>query len=239
MHRFAGFRNLVAMVTFHPAARMNSMTEGDGLDRRGRRWGSCRGFASGPSRHSPGYSLQSHLCFESPLCGTGFSLGEKRICCEHRRRRSARAETYGWPDGDHHKLLPRFLPQIRQWGCIPVSFKFSNPKLLTCLRVERPKTAIGSGADENQSTGGYYRAPEVVDSGLGDSFRFQRVNYSQRHSPGNVSGIQIHCVHSPPRRLLAGILMVIPKARIAAPLASPYIGLGRAGRLWFHLAHGP
>src|SRR5438034_10035473 len=53
MHRFAGFRNLVAMVTFHPAARMNSRPEWDLLDSRRRRCGTCRGFRCGPAGHSP------------------------------------------------------------------------------------------------------------------------------------------------------------------------------------------
>src|SRR5260370_42123165 len=98
---------------------------------------------------------------------------------------------------------------------------------------------IGRGADEYQPPGGRDWPPKIIDASPGNPFCFQRVKYTQRYFPGNIAGIQIHCVQSSPRRLLAGVMLTVPEAGKCAPLAPPEIGLGRACRLPFHFTDYP
>src|SRR5207247_8795846 len=96
---------------------------------------------------------------------------------------------------------------------------------------------IGAGY-ENPSSRCRHRSPPVPHSSLWNPFHFQFVHHSERHLPGDVASTQIDGIQSAPRRLLARVVLIIPKARVRSPLASPHVRLGRTCRLRFHLPHG-
>ena len=117
-----------------------------------------------------------------------------------------------------------------------VRFELVDPELFSCPRIERPEAVIDGAANEDQSSRGGDRTSEAINTGLGNPFRFQIIYNSQRRLPGDFPGSQIDSVQVTPRRLLARIMVVVPKARVSAPLAAADVGLGGARRLWLHKA---
>src|SRR5207302_736556 len=174
---------------------------------------------------------------QSRLGRTGLSLGKKSIRCQSRRAGSIVTDIAARSYGDNHELPVRSLPQVRHGSRVPVEFKFRDPKLFARLRIERPEAMISRSANEDQSAGGYDGTPEVIDTRLGNPFRFQRVYHSEGNFPGNFPCIQIHGVQSSPGRLLAPVMRAVPEASESAPLAAPQICLGRARRLALHFAN--
>src|SRR6266550_1305358 len=97
-----------------------------------------------------------------------------------------------------------------------------------------PEATVISTGNENQPARRGNRSSQARHARPGNALRFQFIYNAERDLPGNLPGIQIHGIQSPPRWLLAWVMVLIPKTRIRSPLAAPHICLGRARRLRFH-----
>ena len=124
-------------------------------------------------------------------------------------------------------------------GCrVRVAFELGDPQLFSGLGIEGPEAVIDGGANEHQSSCGGDGTAEVIDSGWGNPLGGQLIHDPQRNLPGQLTRLQIDGIEISPGRLLAGVMLFIPKARVCSPLAAADVGLRRAFRCFAHEAHG-
>src|ERR1700722_6970209 len=97
---------------------------------------------------------------------------------------------------------------------MPTRFQPGDPEFLSRARIESPEAAVACAGNENEVSRGCDGSPQTGNASFRNPFSLQLVNHSERNFPGDLARVQVNCVEGAPGRLLAGVMVFVPKTGV-------------------------
>jgi len=128
---------------------------------------------------------------------------------------------------DDNELLLALRTLKSHWRGVGARRQAVSPKLLPSILIEGAEPGIIRRTNKNESSRGYHRTADVGGASGRDSLCDQLVNYAKSDSPTELASVQVNGGQMPPRWYLAGVTLLVPKARVLC--WSPRGSLGYCG----------